>query len=141
MHLTNPLNQRVSEGDEVVSGVYQFQSEEVKLEKDGSITIDHCVNIRSEEDRDSINLVRARGQDPYVTVDDSQVEVRGSSVLVSLKELAWYSYAVVYTKACRSFVGYCGILYRLKKEAGMTTSLSFHFIVVKDLNICIKVSV
>ncbi len=123
-----------------MSGVYQLQSEEVKLERGGSITIDHCVNISNEEDRDSIRVVRAQKGGPYEYIDNSQFEVTGSSVLVRLTELVSSCYAVVYPAVRRSSVGYCGILYRLKKEADMTTSLSFFFIVVKDLNICIKVS-
>ncbi len=123
----------------VVSGVYQVQSEEVKLERGGSITIDHCVNTISEMDRWYIRLVRAQRGGPYEYDLDHQVEVRGSSILVRLKELASSCYAVVFP--ARSSVDYCGILYRLKKEADMTISLRFDFIVVRDLNICIKVSV
>ncbi len=125
----------------MMSGVYQVESKKFKLERGGFITIDHCVNIRNEEDRDSIRVVRARGQGLYDDVDYSQVEVRSSSVRVRLKELASSCYIVVYPTVRRSSVGYCGMVYRLTKEAGMTTTLIFRFIVVKDLNICIKVSI
>ncbi len=142
-YLNNPFKQSVSEGSQVVSGVYEVQStEEVKLERGGSITIDHCVHTSNDEDRDFIRVVRAQKGGPYEYVDNSQFEVKpDSSVLVMLMELASSCYAVVYITVRRSSVGYSGVLYRLKKETDMITSLSFRFIVVKKLNICIKVSI
>ncbi len=139
--LSEGLNKRpLPEGTELVSGVYEMQSREVRLSKPVSFTCKHCCDVPDEE-LASLCAVRARGQGRFEPVDDSQVEIRSSSVVLKLTELATACYAVVATVAARRFVGYCGILYRLQKEGKMATSMTFHFIVVKDLNVCIKVRI
>lgn len=60
-------------------------------------------------------------------------------MLFKLKEVTSSFFAVVFDLAARRFVDYCGILYRSQKEADLTIFFRFHFIVVKNLNVCIKV--
>ncbi len=137
-HISNSKRRPLPEGTELVSGVYEIQSTEVGLSKAVSFTCDHCCDV-PDENHASLRVVRAREQGEFEPVDNSQVEVRRSSVVLKLKELATSCLAVVATVAGRKFVSFCGIMYRLKKEGRMTTSLTFHFIVIKDLNVCIKV--
>ena len=113
---------------------------DIKLPRRGaSVELQHPVNITNEELRSSVSPVMALGQGPYKSVDKSRYVVGISSVVVWLKEVTSLYLGVVHTVALRRFVNYCGLLYR---EAGLasSSSLRFHFIVVKDLNPCINVS-
>ena len=141
--LGNPHKGSLPVGQDLVSGILRMQTNHdirVRGERGVSVQAEHCVNITSEEVCESIGTVMAHGEGPYEYVDKSQVEVRSSSVLVWLKEVTSFYLGVVYTVAGRRFVGYCGLLYTLRREAALVTSLRFHFIVVKDLSPCIKVS-
>ena len=61
-------------------------------------------------------------------------------MVVRIKELATFCYGVI-TRMCSGVkVSYCGLFYRVQKEADLSTTVHFHFIVVKDLNPCIKVN-
>ncbi len=137
-HISNSKKRPLPEGTELVSGVYEIQCTEVRLSKAVSFTCDHCCEV-PDKDRASLHVVRARGQGGFEPVDDSQVEIRRSSVVLKLSKLETSCFAVVATVAVRRFVSYCGTAYCLKKEGRMATSVTFHFIVVKDLNVCIKV--
>ena len=142
MHLTDPHTQSLPEGKDFASGILHAQSDDIRLPetKDAAVQVDHCLNITSEEDRDAIGVVRARGQGSYEMVDRRQIDVRSSSVIVKLKELTSLYLGVVYTVVRRRSVSYCGILYRVQKEGFLNTLLRFHFIVIKDLSPCIEVT-
>ena len=138
----------VPKGSEVVSGICHIDSVEVELKKRGSLVIDHCINIRSAEDRDSVGVVTrygrrernaSNGSDQFQYVDDSDVDVRSDCAVVRLRKLEPASYAVVCAKDRREAVAYCGLLYRLQLEADLVSPLKFIFSVVKYLKCYIKV--
>ncbi len=112
-HISNANEQPLPKGTELVSNVYAIQSTDERLSKAVSFTCDHCCDVPDEEHA-SLRAVRARGQGGFEPIDDSQVEIRSSSVVLKLTELATACYAVVATMAVRRFVGYCGIVYRLQ---------------------------
>lgn len=142
MYLGNPHTKSLPKDKDLASGVLQVQSDNIRLseKKNAAVQVDHCMNITSEEDRDAIGVVRARGQGSYEMVDKKQIDIRSSSVIVKLQELTSLYLGVVYTVARRRSVSYCGILYRIQKEGFLNTLLRFHFVVIKDLSPCIKVS-
>ena len=138
----------VPKGSEVVSGICHIDSIEVELKKCGSLVIDHCINIRSAEDLDSVGVVTrygrrernaSNGSDQFQYVDDSDVDVRSDCAVVRLRKLEPASYAVVCAKDRREAVAYCGLLYRLQLEADLVSPLKFIFSVVKYLKCYIKV--
>ena len=142
---SDPLNRLPPEGERFVSGVLYIQPERDTLlrgERRASVRLEHCVNTCSiDADRSlgvGVAVVHEQGQ--YELVDESQVDKARSSsnsVFLWLTKLTSYYFGVVYKKTARVSVAYCGLLYR---EATLATSLRFKFIVVKDLTICIKVS-
>lgn len=132
------------EGSELVSGVCHMVSEEIELRKSGSLVINHCVTISSAEDRDSLGVVTRKrrgssGSCNFQYVDDGDVLVKSDRTEVKLWKLEPAYYGVVCARERREDIGYCGMLYRLKLEAGLAPSMKFVFVVVKDLNIFIKV--
>ena len=148
MSLPDSVAHPVPEGSEVVSGICHIDSVEVELKKRGSLVIDHCINIRSAEDRDSLDVVtrnerRERninnGSDQFQYVDGNDFVVKNDCVVVTLRKLEPASYAVVCAKDRREAVAYCGLLYRLQLEADLVSPLKFIFSVVKYLKCYIKV--
>lgn len=143
MYLGLPDGKSLPDNHYMVSGLLKIQPEHDFLLQEGKIAtveLQHCEDISSEEDRQSINAVVARGEGPLEIADKSQEDVKSSSFLVRLKELTTLYLGVVSVMVWRRSAKYCGIVYRLQKEASIT-SQRFHFIVVKDLGPCITVSV
>lgn len=131
-----------SEETELMSGVVHIESKETELE-DGnpaSLLMEHCINIESAEDRDSVDVV-TQEEEEFISVDDSDVDVRIGCVQVMLKKLGSLYYAVIRRGKRKGAVAYCGMMYRLKLEASLGSSMKFFFMVVKDLSICIKVRI
>jgi len=149
VHLPESETYSVPKGSEFVSGVCHIVSKETKLES-GSLVIDHCINARSAEDRDSVRVVirhgrrersASSGSNRFQYIDDRDVDVRNDCAVVTLRTLKPASYAVVCAKEKREAVAYCGLLYRLKSEDSATAPMKFIFMVIKDLNNYIKVCV
>lgn len=144
LHLPESETYSVPKGSEFVSGVCHIVSKETELES-GSLVIDHCINARSAEDRDSLCVVKhnerrenaaSSENDHFQYVDNSDVDVRSDSVVVMLRKLESAYYAVVCANERRAAVGFCGMLYR---ETNLTSPSKFIFMVVKDLPFCIQV--
>ena len=127
------------EGYVLVSGVYKMQSEKITLKNEGYFYIDYC---SESTDSTEVCVVENRGkghEGKYEYVPEERYEVNPSSVRITLKELEPVSYAAVQNESTSGCVGYYGLLYRLKKEASMSTTLEFHFIIVRALSLMKKV--
>ena len=130
----------VPTGEAAVSGFYKFETPTVTpLEKDATFIIQHCSRGANPND---IRVIRAEsGTSSYSYVARDNVEVRGSDVIVKLRELTSYAYAVVCDWASSWMsISYCGILYRLEKEGELADSCYFRFVVIRDLSLHIAVS-
>ena len=147
VHLPDSTPHSVPEGSELVSGVCHIVSREIELKKDGSLVIDHCANIGSAQDRDSVCVVRYNGRSwidiisgsrRFHYVDDNDINVKSDCVGVTLRKLEPAYYAVTVAKERRGAVEYCGLLYY---EPTTFFPLKFVFMVVKDLNIYVKVCI
>ena len=135
--------QAVPKGEAVVSGFYSLEiSTLTPLEKDATFTIQHCSRGANPN---HIRVIRAKSgkrNNSYIYVDKNRVEVKGSVVVVKLRELASYVYAVVCDWASSWMsISYCGILYRLEKERELADSFYFHFVVIRDLSLHITVRI
>lgn len=135
---TDPKDRHPPKGELFVSGVLHIEPERitrVPTERDVSIQLEHCIDRTRDGSNQHVGVVLAQEDGEYEPID--RIQVDGTSVIVWLKDLGSYYIGVVYTIAARWFVAYRGFLYR---EAELTNSLRFYFIVVKDLYTCIKVS-
>lgn len=136
----------IPERSELVSGVCHIDSKEIELRKSGFLVIDHCMDVRNAEDRDSVGVVTHKrrrenntsGSHQFQYVDDSDIDVRSDCVEVKLRKLGSVYYAAVCAEERRGGVGYCGLLYR---EAVVLSCTKFYFMVVKDLFFYVKVCI